>query len=397
MVIFGCALRAPKVVEASGGGLCNNIIMLNYQYAEIIKGGKRWYIYFRALNPSSGKLERKRLYVDRVKDLKLRDRFARKICNKINDKLDQGWNPFIAEKENRQYTDIRKAFDYLLLYKGSYLSKRGLDTYKSRIGIFLEYLKIKKLDHIFIFEFSDHHAIKFFEYLMIERKLIGRTYNNYLLDFRTFFKFFVKHRYIVENPFMCVDELRETEKEKQPFSIEEATKYRDYCLKHEPEFYVISGLCYYCALRPVEITRLKVGNIDQQSMSIKLPGSSTKNKRNRIVPVADVFWPLLSSFIEGQSSGTYVCSTSFVPGNNKIAPTRIADKFRLIARKIGIPENVKFYSLKDTAAERLDQNNVGLKTIRDLFGHSNIAVTDAYMRGFRNRELDNLRGTFPPL
>jgi integrase len=370
--------------------------MLNYRYAEIAKG-KRWYIFYMALNPSSGILERKRMYLDHIGDAKLRERYGRKLCTKINDKLDQGWNPFIAEKENRQYTKIRKAFDYLLVYKGSYLSKRGIDTYRSRIGVFFDYLKAHKLDTLFIFEFSDRHAIAFFEHLMIERKLIGRTYNNYLLDFRTFFNFFIKHRYIVENPFLCVDELKETEKEKQPFSTEEATIYRDYCLEHEPEFYVISGLCYYCALRPVEITRLKVSNIDRVSMAIKLSGSNTKNKKNRIVPVADVFWPLLEKYIEGQPSNAYVCSTGFVAGSNKIAPTRIADKFRVIARKIGLPEYVKFYSLKDTAAERLDQSNVSLKTIRDLFGHSNIAVTDAYMRGFRNRELDGLRGTFPPL
>lgn len=370
--------------------------MLNYTYAEVSKG-KRVYIHYRVLNPKSGELERKRLYLNHINDAKLRERYARKLCNKINDKLDQGWNPFVSEKENKQYTRIDKAFDYLILYKSSYLSESGLRSYKSRIGVFLEYLKAKKLDTIFLYEFDEHHAISFFEFLMMERKLLGRTYNNYLLDFRTFFNFFVKHRYISQNPFVCIDELTETEKEKQPFSTEEATKYRDYCLKEEPEFYVISGLCYYCGLRPVEITRLKVGNIDRMGMSINMSGSITKNKKNRSIPVADVFWPLLEKFIEGQPLNAYVCSTGFVGGSTKIAPTRIADKFRAIARKIGIPENVKFYSLKDTAAQRLDQNNVGLKTIRDLFGHSNIAVTDAYMRGFRNRELDGLRGTYPPL
>ena len=370
--------------------------MLNYKYAEISKG-KRWYVHYMVLNPPSGKLERKRIYVDHVKDTKLRERYARRLCTKINDKLDQGWNPYISEKSNRQYTDIRKAFDYLLLFKGSYLSKRGLDTYKSRIGIFFDYLKNNKLDKVFVFEFADRHAIAFFDYLLIERKVCGRTYNNYLLDFRTFFNFFIKHRYVFENPFLTVEELPETEKEKQPFTHEEATTFRDHCVEHEQAFYVVSGLCYYCALRPVEITRLKVGEVDKHNRLVKLPGSSTKNKRNRTVPVPDVFWPLLEKFIEGSPASDYICSTGFIPGPKAISPTRIADKFRVIAREVGIPEYVKFYSLKDTAAERLDQNNVGLKTIRDLFGHTNISTTDAYMRGFRNRELESLRASYPPL
>ena len=370
--------------------------MLNYKYAEVSKG-KKWYVHYMVINPASGKLARKRIYLQHIKDAKLRDRYARKLCNKINDKLDQGWNPFITEKSNKQYTEIRKAFDYLLVFKGSYLSKRGIDTYKSRIGVFLEWLKKQKMDNVFVFEFKDSHAIAFFDYLLLERKLSGRTFNNYLLDFRTFFNFFIKQRYASENPFVAVSELPETEKEKQPFTQEEATLYRDYCVEHEQAFYVISGLCYYCGLRPVEITRLRVGQVDRANRLVKLPGTSTKSKKNRTVPIPDVFWPLLEKFIDNANAKDYVCGSGYAPNAQPIAATRIADKFRAIARRIGLPEYVKFYGLKDTAAERLDQSQVGLKTIRDLFGHQNIATTDAYMRGFRNRELEGLRTTFPPL
>jgi len=253
------------------------------------------------------------------------------------------------------------------------------------------------MDKIFIFEFSDRNAIEFFDYLLLERKIGGCTYNNYLLDFRGYFNFFIKHRYVVENPFVVIDELPETEKEKQPFTIEQTQLYVEHCIKHEPEMYILSCLCYYCALRPVEITRLKVRYIDCVSQQIRMPGSTTKNKKNRVIPVPNVFWPLLHAFIKDMAGDYYVCSSHFKPGANKIWPVKIAAKFREIANEIGLPTSVKFYSLKDTAAERLDQNNVGMKTIRDLFGHSNIAITDAYMRGFHNRELDGLRDSFPEL
>lgn len=372
------------------------MLLLNYKYAELTKG-KRWYVHYSALNPSSGELERKRVYLDNIHDAKTRERYARKLMTKINDKLDQGWNPFISEKNNNQYTDIKKAFDFLLLYKGRFMSARGLATYKSRIGIFFDYLAANKLDKIFVFEFTDRHALEFFNYLLLERRVAGRTYNNYLLDFRTFFNFFIKHRYVVENPFAPVDEMPEVEKEKQPFTADESQVFKEYCTKHDPNFWVISGLCYYCALRPVEITRLKVGMIDKIQRQIKMPGSNTKNKKNGIIPVPNVFWPLLEAFITNMPANYFVCSKEFKPGVHQVQPTRIADRFRVIAREIGIPEYVKFYSLKDTAAERLDQNNVGLKTIRDLFRHTNISTTDAYMRGFRNRELDGLRDSFPAL
>ena len=134
---------------------------------------KRWYVHYRVLNPSTGALERKRIYIDKYDDTKLKERFARKLCTKINDKLDQGWNPFIAEKDNRQYTEITKAFDFLMVYKGKFLSKRSKISYDSRVRIFFEYLKVKKMDKMFIFEFSDRNAMDFFDYLLIERKISG--------------------------------------------------------------------------------------------------------------------------------------------------------------------------------------------------------------------------------
>jgi integrase len=369
--------------------------MLNFKYAELAKGA-RWYVHYQVLNPATGLLVRKRIYIDRM-DAKLKERYARKLCTKINEKLDQGWNPFISEKDNRQYTRINKAFDFLITYKGSFVSHKSKQTYSSRIKLFFEYLKTIKKDGIFIFEFTDKDAIDYFEYLLLEKGIKGRTYNNYLLDFRSFFNFFIKHRYISENPFQAVDTMPEEEKEKQPFTVEEATKYKDYLLENDIPFYVITCLCYYCALRPVEITRLKVSMIDTVQKQIKLPGSSTKNKKNRVVPVPNVFWPYLENHIKKATPGMYVCSKDFVPGLQYVWPVRISEHFRVIADEIGLPVYVKFYSLKDTAAERLDVNNVGVKTIRDLFGHSNIAITDNYMRGFRNRELDGLRDTFPEL
>jgi integrase len=370
--------------------------MLNYKYAELSKGLK-WYVHYMVLNPATGRLVRRRIYLQHIKDAKLKERYARKLCNKINDKLDQGWNPFVTEKDNKQYTDLKKAFDFLLTYKGSYLSKRCVENYKNRIKMFMEYLKANKMDSLFVFELNDTHALAFFEYLLIKKGVSGRTFNNYLLDFRTFFNFFVKHRYASTNPFLVVTELPETEKEKQPFTQEETVKYSEYCLANEPDFYVMSGLCYYCGFRPVEITRLKVSQIDRENKLIKLPGASTKNKRNRTVPIPDIFWPYIQKHIQGALSTDYFCGKGFVPNKTPIVAQRIAKKFRLIADEIGLPGYIKFYGLKDTAAERLDQSQVGLKTIRDLFGHQNIATTDAYMRGFRNRELEGLRTIFPPL
>jgi len=55
-------------------------------------------------------------------------------------------------------------------------------------------------------------------------------------------------------------------------------------------------------------------------------------------------------------------------------------KIQVIANKLGFPIEVKFYSLKDTAAERLLENGFNAKQIRDLFRHSDLSITDKYVK-----------------
>ncbi len=68
------------------------------------------------------------------------------------------------------------------------------------------------------------------------------------------------------------------------------------------------------------------------------------------------------------------------PAQQYIYPTRIAEHFRDVANQLGISPQVQFYALKDTAADKLIANGFSSKDIRDLFRHSNISITDAYLK-----------------
>ena len=194
--------------------------------------------------------------------------------------------------------------------------------------------------------------------LIVHRKISGRTYNNYLLDYRTFFNTLIKNKYIATNPFHAVGKLPEQETDKRAFRDDEATRYITYLKEYEYNFYIVSLYCYYLALRPAEICRLKISDFWLSKGFVVVPASKSKNKQKRIVPIAKPFLGLLIDYFKNLPSGYYICSKGLKPGHLFEHSTRIAEHFRGIANQMQIPGEVKFYSLKDTAADRLIEKRV---------------------------------------
>ena len=370
---------------------------LPFRYAQRSSGETRDYIFFAAIDPTSerNQLKRKRIYLDHIRDNKIRDRYAKKLIEHINQLLDAGKNPFIDQENNKKYTTIDKALDFVIDFKNLYIRKRTQHSFDSRMKILREWLEKKKFLQKFIFEFSEDMALDFMNSLIPDRKISGRTFNNYLIDYRTFFNTLIKNKYIVTNPFRAVDKMPEQETDKRPFMDLEATAYFDFLKEHDPDFYIVSLYTYYLALRPAEICRMKISDFWLEKGVVVVPASKAKTKTKRIIPIAKPFLPLLKEYFRNKPSGYYICSKGMIPGIQFEHSTRIAEHFRKIAKKLNIPEEVKFYSLKDTAADRLLERGFTLKTIRDLFGHSSIATTDKYIKKIRSMIDQRLIDNFP--
>jgi len=368
---------------------------LPYRYAQRSQGNTRDYVFFSALDPAEQKMRRKRIYIDHIREERTRDRHARKLIDHINDLLDAGKNPFIDQENNKKYTTIDAALNFVIDFKNLYIRKRTKHSFDSRIKVLRSWLDNKKMLQKFIFEFTEDIALDFMNDLVTKRKIKGRTYNNYLIDYRSFFNTLLRNKFITSNPFHAVSKMPEQETDKRPFFNEESERYFKYVQKFDYDFYVISLYCYYLALRPAEICRLKISDFWLGKGIVVVQGSQSKNKKKRIIPIAKPLLEILKEYFKRYPPGYFICSKNLKPGDIFEHSTRIAEKFRDIANQLKIPTEVKFYSLKDTAADRLLEHGFSPKTIRDLFGHSSIAITDAYLKKFRNVIDERLINEFP--
>lgn len=372
-----------------------NNFNLPYRYAQRSQGTTRDYVFFSAIDPAKGEMRRKRIYIGHITGQKTRDRHAKKLIEHINNMLDAGKNPFVDQENTKKYTTIDKALTFVIDFKNLYIRKRTQHSFDSRMKILREWLSKKNFLQKFIFEFTEDIALAYMNDLISQRDISGRTFNNYLLDYRTFFNTLVKNKFITSNPFHAVGKIPEQETDKRPFRDEEATRYFGFTEKNDFDFYVISLYCYYLALRPAEICRLKISDFWLDKGVVVVPGSKSKNKKKRIVPIAVPFLKVLKDHFKLLPSGYYICSKGLRPGDVFEHSTRIAEHFRAIAIRLNIPSEVKFYCLKDTAADRLIEAGFSTKTIRDLFGHSSVAETDAYLKKFRGTIDEKLINNFP--
>jgi len=368
---------------------------LPYRYAQRAAGESRDYVYFAAFDPTKGELRRKRIYLDHIVNKKTRDRHAVRLIDHINKKLDAGQNPFIDDTNSKQYTTIDQALKFVLDFKNMYIRKRTKHTFDSRMHVLTEWLESKKMMNSFIFEFTGDMAMNFMNSLITDRKIKGRTWNNYLVDFRTFFNTLVKNNYITKNPFHSVEKMREESVTKRPFTDEEVKKYFNYIKKNDNDLFILSLFCYYLALRPAEICRLHIFDFFLDKEMVIVPAVSAKTARKRIIPIAKPLQGILKEHFAKYPSGYRICSQKLIPGTVEVAPTRIAERFREVANHLNIPKDVYFYSLKDTAADRLMESGFSPKTIRDLFGHSSIAITDKYLKKIRTSIDRKLIDDFP--
>lgn len=371
---------------------------MEFKYADICFGKWKTYVYYYALNPATGKLERIRIFLNNIKNKTNRERMARNLVKTINGKLESGWNPFIDEFINtKKHTLCSEAFEFVLNYKNRFVRARTKTDYKHNVKELNEYLKLVNKEKAFIFEFNEAVATAFMNWLIMNRNISARTYNNNLLNYRTIFNTLVVNKYLAENPFKRIPKLPEADSTKRPFTDDELNKYIEYIKVYDFNFYIVSCLTYYCALRPQEIVRLKINCIDFARKVIIINSSQSKNKKNAFIPAPEKLMNDLKLFIDGYPDYFYLVTRKMCPGETATQPTRIAERFRVIANRINLPDEVKFYALKDTAAERLLKKGVDVKTIRDLFRHSNIAITDKYLKNFNPYMDDKIRDVFPEI
>lgn len=341
-------------------------------------------------------MERHRHYFDRVKGKHMLAQ-ARAFMDEVNAKLARGWFPGQDATAPLLGAQLIAMTNQFLDVKARELRPRSLPNYKSRITRLHAWLAQQNYRAPLCRELTPIIALRFLDSLLADG-MSARTYNNYIMDMKSLGNWGVKRGYFSTNPFADIKPLRRGRPETRPLTDAEVHSMMDHITAHQPELLIVCGLVYYCAIRPEEISHLRVRHIDVERGIIRVTSDTTKDHDANWITVPKQFIPQLLAHIDGATGRDYLISKGFKPGATRLLPVRHSEAWRKHREALKLDEGVKLYGLKHTALQRFSHSaGISLQQIRDHARHSSIAITDAYMQTLKGNIDRDVRTNYPNL
>ncbi len=348
--------------------------------------GKRNYVFFYAFDPVSGRRKRKKYYLGRCRNKTEVKRLSKDMMNNITRKLEGGWNPWVEQSDSLTYTLFSTVADQYHDYLYKRLGDRSLreDTVVS----YISYLKIfrgwaeEKGELIYMFQL-DHYAVsQFLDYVYIERNNSFITRNNYLGWLRSFCTYLMERGYLTSDPcarFQNI-KIRGYCKERTVIPDNVMLQIRNYLEEHNRHYLLACYLTHYMCIRPKELSRMRVGDINIGSCTITLLGNQTKNHETVTITMPKKVARLMIDLdIFSAHGDCYLFSDGFKPGEKMHSEKHFRDYWTNHLRKdLKFSSKYVYYSLKDTGITNMLKNGVDPISVRDQARHSSLAITNTY-------------------
>lgn len=197
------------------------------------------------------------------------------------------------------------------------------------------------------------------------------TVNRALTTLKKLFNHAVKCGYEISNPMRGVEFLNEGPGRTRVITFEEELIY---LAKASQPLKDIAAVILDTGLRPEEVFRLRVENIDFAAGTIFNPFGKTKAARRKVTMTAEVL-DILRRRVQ-RAKGPFVFPSKN-SSNRQIGTVRKGHD-RAVDRA-GIKDHFRLYDLRHTFATRAVAGGVDLPTLSAILGHTSIQMTMRYV------------------
>jgi site-specific recombinase XerD len=133
-------------------------------------------------------------------------------------------------------------------------------------------------------------------------------------------------------------------------------------------------LAYSAGLRVSEVVSLMVTDVNSDRMQLSINGA--KGKKDRVVNLSEAILPLLREYYKSYKPKSWLFEGQ---DKSKHYSTRSAQiVFNDAYKKLGLPSQCSFHSLRHSFATHLLENGTDISYIQKLLGHSDIKTTLRY-------------------
>lgn len=350
---------------------------------------KRWYVYFSFLNPKTGKMERQNpIYFGvnrKFKTLSERKEAIRILRNVVEKNLENGnINPYENTYSETQIISIEQAFALGLQNAQSIMSESSFKDYKHRLSSFEKWLNANTFQGRSIQSITKKTIINFLNYIL--EKTSPKNRNNTRSNLSIFFKFLEDNEYITENFVPKIPVIKAKPERNKTYTQAQQDEIFDYIQKKDPLLLLFIKFVSYNFLRPIEVCRLQVKNIDFSGKKLVV---DAKNKLQKIKIIPEILFKEIE-YLKNKPSEAFI----FSPEGATLWETSETNKrdywskrFKKIKKEFNLNEDYGLYSFRHTFITKLyrelrkDFPPFETKSrLMLITGHTTITALEKYLR-----------------
>ena len=257
---------------------------------------KRWYVYFSFRNPQTNLLEKQTpIYggANNFKTKQERYEVLNTYCKQLKKALEEGLSPYednqnaleaIPEKPVLQTTSvkddssiaIKDAFAMVLKIKQSVLSTTSFPSFSSNVKRFEKWLLAKGV--VSVLAITKKTVIEYLNEVL--DNTTPRTRNNTRIDLGSLFQTLEDNEIITENFIKKINVLKATPERNKTYTNTLQADIYKYMEENDKILLLFVKFISYNYLRPIEVCRLQVGDLDlvDRKLYVRAKNSPVKTK-----------------------------------------------------------------------------------------------------------------------
>lgn len=364
----------------------------DFTLPEIKKQGEKWFIEFY----QNGKRHRYTYRLNRIKDLKKREREAAYIRNQLEKMLLDGYNP----EDNNPEIDIN-VYTFETAFEFGY-SKAIKSIRPNTLKAYGNYIKnIKESDHynlikdIPIKDIKRKDIAELFEAIEESNTTTTSVINKAIVVLKIVFNKLIEYDIIEHSPAVKI-KTRKTEKPKIKVPThEEIIKIKDHLDNYLPNLWGLILFIFQSGLRPNEILSIKLNMIDIDKRIINIPKEFVKTNIDRSVAIDEpMFLFLNNAGIKNKDADLYLFGLTDnrdMGLSYKKTPTGRIHYLWKLEVKDPLDIDINMYSFKHLRANKELAINNNLEQAKVLFGHTDLKTTEIYANQKNDIFIDRLK------
>ena len=380
-----------------------------------------WYVNYTF----NGKQHRIKGDINRIKDYREKSHQAEVLLQSIKDDLKNGFNPsfpeaFISQIANENITLVDAVSKYIEEL-GTYARPKTVGSYNSKLHYLIEFFPEKLVKSFTSNEIEKYIRSKIHSTKPAKLFLNGKSFElkksipwtaNTIRSakgiFRAFFQWCInKNYYNGPNPVSRVEAKKiRSEVAPQarhiPFTKEDITKLMEYLDEHDKHVAFFARIIYSTCLRPGEICKLRLKDLDLTKKQITVPLDTTKNTKKTFVEIIDIEANLFNEIkkleIEKYPNDYFLTSIAdSIIGPVSIGSNKPYKLFIKALKVLGMNEKgYTLYSFKHYSNIQRFHNGWNLAEIMKANRHSSVSMTEKYLKHI-NRDTDISKKEVPSI